>query len=186
MKTITLIICFFILYSATAQNQDSCFVGVYLTLNNFQHNQISNKTNTDQAGNNYKLSADGTVKISSKDAVIKYNADTIYAVNLCGSIYRYSNKGELYAPQDFYKIEDTKGLIIYTSMYWGGKEYFYSTKLNSQIHRLSIKNLSADFANNKEFLAAIKKLKKDYPNGLESKDSDKHFIINQVYNQIFK
>ena len=174
------------MYSATAQSQDSCFVGVYLTKNNFTSNQVLNKINADKKGNSYKLNSNGIIKIVINDTIIKYSADTIYAVNLCGAIYRYSNKDELYAPQDFYKIEDIKGLILYTSMYWGGKEHFYSTTLTSQIHRLNINNLTTDFANNKEFLAAIKKLKNDYTNGLSSIDTENHFIINKIYNQIFK
>ena len=120
---------------AHSQKSDSCFAGVFITQDDFINNHLSYKINT--AVKDHKLSftfpADFTLtlKIVTPDTTFKFAPGTIYGFSECGSVYRYYPGGkELNAQEDFYKIEEAGGLIIYSSVFVSGDEIFYSTSLN--------------------------------------------------------
>ena len=168
---------------AHSQKTDSCFAGVFITQDDFINNHLSYEINT--AVKDYKLSfnfpADFTLtlKIMTPDTTFKFAPGTIYGFSECGSVYRYYPGGkELNAQEDFYKIEEAGGLIIYSSVFVSGDEIFYSTSLTSSIRRLTFRNLKEDFWNYPDFIAKVEKMK------LRIADRDDNgFIIMDLYEE---
>jgi hypothetical protein len=166
-----------------SQQTKSCIGGVYITQNDFVDNDLSYKINT--AAKGYKLSfnfpADFTLtlKVVTPDTTYKFPPGTIYGFSECGSVYRFYHGGkELNAQEDFYKIEEAGGLIIYSSVFVSGDEIFYSKSLTSSIRRLTLKNLKEDFGNYPDFIAEAEKMK------LTLADRDENgFLILDLYNE---
>jgi hypothetical protein len=149
---------------AHSQKPDSCFAGVFITQDDFINNHLSYKINT--AKKDYKLSfsfpADFTLtlKIITPDTIFKFAPGSIYGFSECGSTYRFFPGGkELNAQEDFYKIEEAGGFIIYSSVFISGDEIFYSTSRTSSIRRLTLRNLKEDFWNYHDFIAKAEKMK---------------------------
>ena len=113
------------------------------------------------------------------DTTFKFPPGTIYGFSECGSIYRYYPGGkELNAQEDFYKIEEAGGLIIYSSVFVSGDEIFYSTNLTSSIRRLTLRNLKEDFWNYPDFITKVEKMK------LRMADRDDNgFLILNLYEE---
>jgi hypothetical protein len=167
---------------------DSCYAGVYRTYDDFLHVRLSNKVNTEAKGNSFGFLFIGkTIKIVTPDTTIKFNIGSIYGFYECQSIYRYSPNVELYSPEDYYKIEENGGenlLTIYTSVFYGGAEHFFSTGLNMPIHRLSMSHLEMDFGELfPDFIKAVKKMKKENEGAIAAKDKTGIFLINKLYQQ---
>ncbi len=168
---------------AHSQKTDSCLAGVFITQDDFINNHLSYKINT--GAKDYKLSfnfpADFTLtlKIMTPDTAFKFAPGTIYGFSECGSVYRYYPGGkELNAQEDFYKIEEAGGLIIYSSVFVSGDEIFYSTSLTSSIRRLTLRNLKEDFWNYPDFIAKVEKMK------LRIADRDDNgFLIMDIYDE---
>jgi len=168
---------------AHSQKTDSCFAGVFITQDDFVNNHLSYKINT--AAKDYKLSftfpADFTLtlKIVTPDTIFKFAPGTIYGFSECGSVYRYYPGGkELNAQEDFYKIEEAGGLIIYSSAFVSGDEIFYSMSLTSYIRRLTLRNLKEDFRNYPDFIEKVEKMK------LRLADRDDNgFLIMDLYEE---
>jgi hypothetical protein len=179
-------------FCAMSQQMDSCWAGVYNTKEDFVAGYLSHRVNTDRKG--YKLGfavpADLklTIKLSTPDSVFKFKAGSVYGYNECGKIYRYYGGGELNAPEDFYKIEEAAGLVIYSSRFVGGTESFYSLDLNAPIHRLNMKNLERDFKQYPGFTDAVKKLEKQGGLGeignIAKRDEIGRFIINKLHKEL--
>jgi len=169
--------------SAHSQKIDSCFAGVFITQEDFINNHLAYKINT--AVKDYKLGftfpADFTLtlKITTPDTTFKFPPGTIYGFSECGSVYRYFPGGkELNAQEDFYKIEQAGGFIIYSSVFISGDEIFYSTSLTSTIRRLTLRNLKEDFWNYPDFISKAEKLK------LRLADRDDNgFLIMDLYEE---
>ena len=168
---------------AHSQKTDSCFAGVFITQDDFINNHLSYKINT--AVKDYKLSftfpADFTLtlKIMTPDTTFKFVPGTIYGFSECGSVYRYYPGGkEWNAQEDYYRIEEAGGLIIYSSVFVSGDEIFYSTSLTSSIRRLTFRNLKEDFWNYPDFIAKAEKMKQR----LADRD-DNGFIIMDLYEE---
>jgi hypothetical protein len=156
---------FLLILPVHSQQTDSCLAGVFINQSDFVNYDLSYKINT--AAKDYKLSftfpADFTLtlKIVTPDTTFKFPPGTIYGFSECGSIYRYFHGGkELNAQEDFYKIEEAGGLIIYSSVFISGDEIFYSTSLTSSIRRLTLRNLKEDFKNYPGFIAELEKMKR--------------------------
>ena len=82
------------------------------------------------------------------------------------------------AQEDFYKIEEAGGLVIYSSVFVSGDEIFYSTNLTSSIRRLTLRNLKDDFWNYPDFIAKVEKMK----SRIADRDDD-GFIIMDLYEE---
>src|SRR5215471_11025795 len=113
-------------YSCYSQEKDSCYAGVYLTQDDFVHNQLSSKINTGIKGNkvDFTIPSDMTltVKIVTPDTTLKFEPGSIYGYNDCGKIARYYAGGkELDTQEDFYKLEEVGGLVIYSSLFISDK-----------------------------------------------------------------
>ena len=175
--------------SGIAQKNDSCFAGAYLTYDDFIKNKLSFKINTQRKGNNFGfVLLTHTIKVVTPDTTVKFSAGSIYGYNKCGSIYRYSPDVELLLPEDYYKIEEMGNeenkLTIYTSVFNGGAEHFFSTGLNMTIHRLNLIHLEKDFgALFPKFIEAVQKMKSGSDGKLTAKDSKGKFLINKLYQQ---
>ena len=174
---------FLFVLPAHSQKTDSCFAGVFITQADFINNHLSYKINT--ADKDYKLSfsfpADFTLtlKIMTPDTTLKFAPGTIYGFSECGSVYRFYPGGkELNAQEDFYKIEEAGGLIIYSSVFVSGDEIFYSTSLTSSIRRLILRNLKEDFSDYPDFIAKVEKMKRR----LSDRDEN-GFIIIDLYEE---
>ncbi len=180
---ICLVVVLLFVLPAHAQKKDSCFAGIFITQADFVNNHLSYKINTDVKG--YKLSftfpADFTLtpKIITPDTTFKFAPGNIYGFSECGRLYRYYPGGkEWNAQEDYYKIEQAGGLIIYSSVFVSGDEIFYSTSLTSFIRRLTLRNLKEDFWNYPDFIAKIEKLKQR----LADRD-DNGFLIMKLYEE---
>ena len=80
--------------------------------------------------------------------------------------------------EDYYRIEEVGGLMIYSSVFVSGDEIFYSTSLTSSIRRLTFRNLKEDFCNYPDFIAKVEKMK------LRIADRDDNgFIIMDLYEE---
>jgi hypothetical protein len=173
-----------------AQKRDSCFSGVYLNEQDYLANKLSYRINKNQKGNKIGFSFPAdltlTLKVMTVDTTIKFKPGEIYAFNDCGRIYRYSPGEELNAQEDYYKLEEAKGMAIYTSLFISGSETFYSLDLTSSIHRLTKKNLEIDFQDHPQFLKEMKKLYKNSDGDLAEKDKDGLYIINKIYQETIK
>lgn len=174
---------FLFVLPAHSQKPDSCVAGVFITQDDFINNHLSYKINT--ADKDYKLSftfpADFTLtlKIKTPDTTFKFAPGTIYGFSECGSVYRFYPGGkELNAQEDFYKIEEAGGLILYSSAFVSGDEIFYSTSLTSSIRRLILRNLKEDFQNYPDFIAKVEKIK----NRLADREEN-GFIIIDLYEE---
>lgn len=174
-----------------AQDADTCHAGVYVTPDDFVHNRLSYKINSGKDG--YKVDflvpADLTltVRVITPDSTYKFAPGSIYGFNDCGKIFRYFPEGgELNAQEDFYKIEEAKGLIIYSSVLISDGDIFYSKDLTSPVHRLTFGNLKSDFSKDTQFIAAAKKLNRKTGEGLATKDEEGHFLVNKIYGEAMK
>jgi len=190
-KTIFIALLIFFVQVVAAQNKDACHAGVYLTKEDFISNKLSHEINKDIKGNKieFPIPADWilTIKIITPDSVFKFKQGTIYGFYDCGKKFRYSPGGRLYAPEDFYRIEEDHHLVIYTSVFVGGNEYYYSVTPTAPIQRLNIRNLKQDFVKYPEFVSNAKKLDKEEIHGnLAKRDKDGYFILNNIYEQTVK
>ncbi len=186
MKKSLSLVCLTIAMQMAIAQKDTCIAGVYLTYEDLMNNHLTNKIDANIKGNKFGfILFKETIKISTPETKVKYAAGSIYGYSYCGIRFRYSPGGELYAPEDYYKINEVGGIIIYSSVFWGGSEYFYSKDLSASIHRLNINNLTKDFGDNTEFMVAIKKLKSG-ADGLSAHDKKGHFTINTIYTETIK
>ncbi len=173
---------------AFAQKSDQGYAGVYMTKENFINNRLSYKINTADKGDKLKFIpiADWTltIRIVTPDSVQTFKRGTIYGYYENGKVYRYAPPGNLYAAEDYYRVEDDRGLVIYTSEFNGGSEYYYSTDLTAPIQLLNLKNIKRDFKSQPQFVSAVKRLNKKEVHGeLAKRDSQGNFIINKIYTQ---
>jgi hypothetical protein len=171
-----------------AQHKDTCHAGVYITKDDFINNRLSYKIDLGIKGNKFEFPAPAdwifTIKIIEAGSIHILKAGGVFGYNECGRVFRYSPGGELYAPEDFYRIEDDKHLVIYTSVFVGRDEFYYSVSLISPIHRLNMSNLEADFKGQPEFISAVRNMKKKEIEGdLAKRDAEGHFLINKIYDE---
>jgi outer membrane pore protein E len=186
MKKLLSLVCLTIAMQMAIAQKDTCMAGVFLTYNDFMNNKLTNKIDTKIKGNEFGFVLfKETIKVITPEAKTKYAAGSIYGYSYCGVRYRYSPGGELYAPEDYYEIEEVGGIVIYSSVFWGGSEYFYSKDLSTPIHRLNINNFEKDFGNNTDFMTAIRKSKSRW-DGLSTHDKNNHFTINSIYTETIK
>lgn len=168
-----------------SQTKDSCHAGVYATKEDFLKNHLSYKINKDVNGNKFEFSIPAdltlTIKIVMQGSVVRFKPGSVYGYSECGRIFRYYSGPELNVQEDYYKIEEAKGIVIYSSAFISGNEIFYSLDLTSPIHRLTMKNIENDFSNYPEFLSSIKKMRDDPDDGIAKRDDKGSFIINQIY-----
>lgn len=161
---LNLVAVFFFTLPVHSQQPDSCIAGVFIDENDFINNDLSYKINT--VAKDHKLTftfpADFTLtlKLVTPDTSFKFPPGSIYGFSECGSIYRYYHGGkELNAQEDFYKIEEAGGLIIYSSVFVSGDEVFYGKSLTSSIRRLTLRNLKEDFGSYPNFIDELEKKK---------------------------
>jgi len=190
-RSIISLACLFLLHTGYSQKQDSCISGVYITKEDFSHNHLSHKINTGEKGTKLEFSfpADLTlaVKIITPDTTLKFEAGSIYGFNDCGKVFRYFRGGkELNAQEDYYKVEEVGGLVIYSSAFVSDEEIFYSLSYDSPIHRITMENLKDDFKNYPDFIEAAKKLSSQPGDGLATRDEKGHFKINILYHDLVK
>jgi hypothetical protein len=183
-----LVLCLF-LASAQLNGQDKkpCTAGIYNTQQDLVNNRISNKINTGDDG--YKFSfqfpADLklTIKIVTPDTTMLFKPGSVYGYHECGRAFRYYSGGDLLAQEDYYRIEEMGGLVIYSSVFISGSELFYSRDLSSAIHRLQVNYLEKDFADHPDFIKAVKQLKKKGVDGITDHDDKGHFVVNRIYSE---
>jgi hypothetical protein len=175
--------------AVVAQHNRHCEAGVYLTTDDFINGRLSFKIDPGAPG--YKLEipvpADWTliVKIVTPDTVMRFKPGTIFGYADCNKTFRYYAGGDLYAPEDFYRIEENGPLVIYTAVFVSMGEYFYSKTPGSAIHRLNLKNLRRDFKDQPQFLDAAKRLKrKELRGNLAKLDNNGAFTINKLYSEM--
>lgn len=175
-------------YSQTKTNQ--CYSGVYITYYDYLQNRVSYKINTKVKENRIGfVVATKTIKIVTPDTTVKYRPGSIYGFYDCKAMFRYSPDVELYSPEDYYKIEEMGSeesgkLVIYSSVFSGGNELFFSTGLNSPIHRLNISHLEKCFKELfPKFIEAVQNMKAQNHRDLSAKDSTGYFLINKLYRQ---
>jgi hypothetical protein len=173
-----------LLQTGFAQTPDSCFSGVYLTKDDFLRNHLSYKINESVKGEKltFTFPADLTltVKIVDKDTIIKFSPGQIYGYKQCEDVFRFFPGAELSVQEDFYKIEEVKGLILYSSAFYiAGTETFYSLDLSSPIHRLTYRNLKKQFNEYPGFLKALKKIRAD----VTDRDENGYFKVNRLYRE---
>jgi outer membrane pore protein E len=186
MKKSLSLICLTITIQMAVAQKDTCMAGVFLTYNDFLNNKLTNKIDTKIKGNKFGfILFKETIKVITPETKIKYAPGSIYGYYYCGMRYRYSPGGELYAPEDYYKIEEMDGIVIYSSVFWGGSEYFYSKDLSTPIHRLNMSNLEKDFGDNTDFMTAVRK-SKSRSDGLSKHNKNNHFTINSIYTETIK
>lgn len=174
----------------TKAKTDSCYQGVYIAYEDFIKNQLSYKVKRKMKGTRFGFAfPTKTIRIVRPDTTVKFRTGSIYGYFDCGSFYRYSPDVELLSPEDYYKIEEMGGeelgrLVIYTSVFMGGAEHFYSVRLNSPIHRLNINHLREDFEGPApEFIKAVKKMTSENEGDIAAKDTKGNFLINKLYQQ---
>ena len=176
-------------YKISAQKTDSCYAGVYITKNDFLKNHLSHTINESAKGEKlvYVPVADLslTIKIVDMDSSVTFKPGSIFGYYECGDVFRYSPGTEINALEDYYKIEEAKELILYTSALIGigGLEIFYSVDLTSPIHRLTIRNLEVDYKNCPEFVKAAKKANRKIGGDIAARDEHGAFIINKIYRE---
>ena len=114
----------------------------------------------------------------------KFKKGIAYGFYDCGKVFRYSPGSGLYAPEDFYRIEENRNIVIYSSAFVGGSEYYYSSSLATPIRRLNLRNIKQGFAAYPKFISAVKKLNKRTLHGDQAKrDNNGNFIINNIYKE---
>jgi outer membrane pore protein E len=169
-----------------AQSEKPCTAGIYKTEQDFIHNRLSHKINTGDKGNKFRFLFPAdlklTIKMETPDSTMEFKPGSVYGYQLCGKRYRYYPGGDLLAQEDFYGVEEEGGLIIYSSVHVSGDEVFYSRDLSSPIRRLTMKNLEEDFAAYPDFIASVKKMKKEeLPVDLSRKDEKGRYEVNKLY-----
>jgi hypothetical protein len=176
-------------YSQTKAEIDSCYAGVYITYEDFIHNRLSYRVDSSIKGNSFGFVLGKTIKIVRPDTTVKFNEGSIYGYYECRNFYRYSPNVELLSPEDYYKIEEMGGeelgkLVIYTSVFYGGSEHFFSTGLQAPIHRLNMNHLKEEFGEIvPEFIKAVKKMTFENKGDIAAKDGNGNFLVNKIYHQ---
>jgi hypothetical protein len=178
-----LVIFFLFILPAHSQKIDSCFAGVFITQDDFVSNRLSYKINTavkdHKLGFTFPADFTLTLKIKTPDSTFKFVPGSIYGFSECGHVYRFYPGGkEWNAQEDFYKIEEAGGLILYSSVFVSGDEIFYSTSLTSIIRRLTLKNLKEDFWNYPDFIGKVEKMKRR----LADRDEN-GFLVMDLYKE---
>ncbi|HKR05281.1 MAG TPA: hypothetical protein VJY62_11670 [Bacteroidia bacterium] len=184
MKTAAFILSVFITHISIAQKIDFCYAGVYLTNNDLVNKHLSNAVNTMIKGNSVGFASSGkTIKVITSGKTVKFKPGSISGFYDCDATYRYSPDVELYSPEDYYRIEEIGDLVIYTSVFYGGTEHFYSISLSAQIHRLNLKNIENDFVQYPKFIEEVIKMKSANMGEIAVRDVS-GFKINKIYRQI--
>ena len=116
------------------QEEKPCVAGIYKTVQDFNKNRLSHKVNTAKEGTKFKFRFPAdlklTLQIVTPDTNLEFTPGSIYGYRQCGRRYRYYAGGDLLAQADYYRVEEEKGLIIYSSAFVSGDEIFYSRGLH--------------------------------------------------------
>lgn len=172
--------------SSSAQGDTACVAGIYRTAGDLVQGRLEHRINTGLE--NYKFDflfpADLklTIRIQKPDTTLEFPPDSVYGYRRCERDFRYFQGGGLLAQEDFYRIEEKGGLIIYTSAFVSGNEVFYSRDLSSPIRRLLIRNIREDFGKDARFTKGAEDLNRQGPRGeLGKRDEHGNYLINQIY-----
>jgi hypothetical protein len=182
-----LILSIFFIDSLSGQDKKKpCIAGVYHTADDLQNNRLSHQINTMEKGDKFGFLFPAdlrlTIRITKPDTTLEFKPGSVFGYGECGNRYRYYPGGDLLAQEDFYRIEEQRGIIIYSSKFVSGDEMFYSRTINSPIHRLSLGNIEKDFADQPGFVDDVRCLNKEGLRGdIAKKDKKGKFIINTIY-----
>src|SRR5689334_17510333 len=112
-----------------AQEKKSCVAGIYETSEDLLKDKISHQIVTGENDNklSFEFPADLklAIKIVKPETTLVFKPGTVFGFTECGHKFRYYEGGDLTAHEDFYRIEESKGLVIYTSAFVSGNETFY-------------------------------------------------------------
>jgi hypothetical protein len=173
-----------------AQKPKNCVAGVYKTKEDLVGNTISHRVNTADKGYSFGFLFPAdlklTIKVTTPDTTLEFKPGSVYGYSECGKKYRYYKGGDLLVQEDFYGIEETGPLVIYSSAMVSGNEKFYSRDLGSPIRRLQQRNLEEDFKSEPEFLEAAKKLKRQEVEDLAGQDEQGRYLVNKIYREKVK
>lgn len=128
-----------------------------------------------------------TIKIKRPDTTLEFKPGSVFGYMECGKKYRYYPGGDLLAQEDYYGVEEVRGLVIYSSKFVSGDELFYSKNFSSPIHRLQLKNIEKDFEAYSDFVESVRELNNTGLKGnLGQRDEKGRFKINTLYEQHMK
>jgi hypothetical protein len=168
-----------------AQAAKNCDAGIYKTAEDLKNRRVTHKVHTGEKGYDFGFlfPADMklTIKIVRPDTTLEFKPGTVFGYEECKRQFRYYKGGDLLSPEDFYRVEETAGLVIYSSVHNSGSELFYSEGIEAPIRRLDYGNVEEDFKDRPDFLAAVKELKKKSNDGITDNDGKGHFAINRLY-----
>lgn len=172
-------------YGQTQKKLDSCYAAIYITYKEFIDHKPSIKTDTIDSNNCIKFQTlSKTLKMLVNGDAKLFKPGSIYGYYDCGKVFRYSPNVELLSPEDYYKVEQLGGaapLIIYSSVFLGGNELFFSEGFSLPIHRLNINNLSKCFGEkNPDFVKQAKDMN-SVKNGLSKKELDGKYSLLSIY-----
>ena len=161
-KTITLFLYFlFISIILDSQTVIPCThkAGVFFTSDAFMTNVYSDSICLDTKGCSIKSGNNQLIIINSPSGKKKYKLSELtgYSDGKNKYKYFYDEKNED-AYFGYFKIEEAKGIIIYSQWYiHGGPIFFYSKSFEGTIKLLNKKNLEKDFPK-EDFIKELKSL----------------------------
>ncbi len=185
MKSIFTLLFFSLLFSSLsfAQKDTSCSrrAGVYKNYSDFILNNFSDSICLNNKGDNIRLGNNSVIKMSSSAGDKKtYPLGEIFAYCDGKDKYRYfyddKNEGGLLG---YFKIENEKGIIIYSQ--WnlhGGTTYYFSKDFESPVKTLSKLNIERDYTN-EDFIKEIKGLKE------LNKKRESALQLSSLYNKYY-
>jgi hypothetical protein len=183
----------FLLTGGTMKSQDEtgCVAGIYKTKEDLINDRISHKINTGKKGYKFGFVFPADLKLTIKhvspDTTLEFPPGSVYGYYKCGKQHRYYPGGDLLAQEDYYRIEEKGGLIIYSSVMISGDEKFYSRGLDAPIRRLQLNNIEKDFANYPEFVEAVKRFSREkLPIDVTRMDEKGRYEINRKYAEFVK
>jgi hypothetical protein len=170
------------------QDDNSCVAGIYKTKADLVQDRISHKINTGDKGYSFGFLFPAdlklTIKLVTPDSTHEFPPGSVYGYHKCGLKFRYYPGGDILAQEDYYMIEEMRGLIIYSSVFISGSEKFYSLDLDAPIRRLQLNNIEKDFAHHPKFIEAVKRYAKEkLPVDITRKDEKGRYEINNKYTE---
>jgi hypothetical protein len=158
MKKLIFIVLFFVTINNTFSQKEN-FIGIYLTANDFESNNIHLTGDKKQVKINanfpFKLSQ---VRVKTKGKKFYFHKDSIWGILDGKRVYRFSNSVN-------YELIANSGILMYSYRDNGRHMklfYYFSKSASDPVLPLTIKNLEKTFNENTKFMEQIHgKMKKD-------------------------
>ncbi len=150
-------------------------VYVYNSYEDYRDNKPTHTVNLNIKGSYFRPYNYQATRLHDGVRKTKLPLDSIYGYYKDSTFFRYWARKSAFKSNGYFKILDNRNLIVYQYKSFNRLtttiEYYYSTAMNTEIKRLTHKNLKYDFPNLIKEIDAIKDVTKHLNN---------QFVVNEL------